>query len=165
MTTQKELEWMSTARSYIGTQEIKGLKTSPVISKWLHKLKAWWKDDETPWCGVFIAHCLSENNLKIPKYWMRAKDYLSMPNTIDKPSYGCIVIFQRDGGGHVGFVVGQNDNGDLMVLGGNQGNEVNIRAFSQSRVLGYRWPGNSLLGQKYILPIISDNNGLSTNEA
>lgn len=40
MTTQKELEWMSTARSYIGTQEIKGLKTSPVISKWLHKLKS-----------------------------------------------------------------------------------------------------------------------------
>jgi hypothetical protein len=52
------------------------------------------------------------------------------------------VVFNRDGGGHVGFVVGQQQNGDLMVLGGNQSDAINIRAFSRSRVTGYRWPVN-----------------------
>lgn len=53
-----------------------------------------------------------------------------------------VVVFSRDGGGHVGFVVGQHQNGDLMVLGGNQSDAINIRAFSRSRVTGYRWPVN-----------------------
>ena len=57
-------------------------------------------------------------------------------------AYGCVVVFSRDGGGHVGFVVGLQQNGDLMVLGGNQSDAVNIRAFSRSRVSGYRWPVN-----------------------
>jgi hypothetical protein len=52
------------------------------------------------------------------------------------------VVFSRDGGGHVGFVVGQRENGDLMVLGGNQSDAINIRAFQRSRVSGYRWPVN-----------------------
>jgi hypothetical protein len=31
-------------------------------------------------------------------------------------------------------------NGDLLILGGNQGDAVNIRAFPRGRVLAYRWP-------------------------
>nr|WP_303803578.1 hypothetical protein [Snodgrassella alvi] len=34
-----------------------------------------------------------------------------------KPAYGCIVTFTRKGGGHVGFVVGKDTRGNLMVLG------------------------------------------------
>lgn len=33
-------------------------------------------------------------------------------------------------------------NGDLMVLGGNQSDAINIRSFSKERVTGYRWPVN-----------------------
>lgn len=46
----------------------------------------------------------------------------------------------RDGDGHVGFVVGKAPNGDLMLLGGNQDDDVCIRAFAPSRISGYRWP-------------------------
>ncbi len=33
-------------------------------------------------------------------------------------------------------------SGNLLVLGGNQGDEVNIREFPLTRVTGYRWPLN-----------------------
>jgi len=46
------------ARKYIGLAEVPGKNHNPMILNWLHELKAWWKDDETPWCGVFVAHCL-----------------------------------------------------------------------------------------------------------
>ncbi|WP_436835837.1 hypothetical protein [Enterobacter asburiae] len=53
---------------------------------------------------------------------------------------GCIAVLTRDGGGHVGFVVGRAPNGDVMLLGGNQSDQVCMRAFAPSRVTGYRWP-------------------------
>ena len=49
-------------------------------------------------------------------------------------------MFSREGGGHVGFVVGRDATGNIMVLGGNQSDAVNVRAFPASRVTGYRWP-------------------------
>jgi surface antigen len=55
-----------------------------------------------------------------------------------------LVVFwrgSRDGWqGHVGFISGVNSDGSLQVLGGNQGNSVNITRFDRSRVLAYRWP-------------------------
>ena len=49
-------------------------------------------------------------------------------------------MFSRDGGGHVGFAVGKDTAGRLLVLGGNQGNAVSIAAFDVARAIGYRWP-------------------------
>ena len=54
----KELSWISEARKCIGLREIKGTKHNPTIIKWLDDMgkyskesTAWWRDDETPWCG------------------------------------------------------------------------------------------------------------------
>lgn len=69
-----------------------------------------------------------------------ARSWLEWGTELSEPVYGCVVVFRRNGGGHVGFVVGQKSNGDLMVLGGNQGDAVCISAFPRSRVAGYRWP-------------------------
>lgn len=85
-----------------------------------------------------------------------------MPLT--KPTEGCIVVFERQGGGHVGFVVGKDSAGNLMVLGGNQGDAVNIRPFAMSRVSGYRWP-DSLPPSIGSLPLLASNGELSNNEA
>ncbi|MGE9658889.1 hypothetical protein ACQP6C_10405 [Snodgrassella alvi] len=49
-----ELSWISEARKHIGLREIKGAKHNPTILAWLKYNKestAWWRDDETPWCG------------------------------------------------------------------------------------------------------------------
>lgn len=49
--------WLQFARSQIGVREIPGAPTAPAIAAWLNRLRAWWTDDETPWCGVFVAAC------------------------------------------------------------------------------------------------------------
>jgi hypothetical protein len=78
--------------------------------------------------------------LTLPKHWYRARAWASWGQALDRPAHGCVVVFERKGGGHVGLCVGEAVNGDLLILGGNQGDAVNIRAFPRGRVLAYRWP-------------------------
>lgn len=160
-----ELSWVAEARKHIGLKEVKGAKHSAVIQSWLKELKAWWTDDEVPWCGTFVSHCLVTCKLPIPKNWMRAKDFLTTGVALQAPAYGCIVVFEREGGGHVGFVVGKDSKGRLMVLGGNQGDMVRISAFDMARVQGYRWPSVMPNSHRYQLPILESDGSVSTNEA
>lgn len=165
MTGLTELSWIAAARKHIGVREVPGPKNSTVIAGWLTKLKAWWSDDETPWCGTFAATCLTEAGLTPPKDWYRATAWLALPVSLPRPAYGCIVVFTRQGGGHVGFVVGKDKAGNLMVLGGNQGDAVNIRPFALSRVAGYRWPSAYPAAGRFVLPVLDSDGKLSDNEA
>jgi len=158
----KDPQYITIARSLIGVSEIAGAKHSGIIIGWLEKLKAWWRDDETPWCGVFVGHCLKESGYDIPKYYMRAKAWLDFGKKVSIPCLGAIVIFERKGGGHVGFVIGLDHANRLLVLGGNQSNKVNVMAFDRSRVIGYRIPEKITI---HPLPILSLNTNLSENEA
>jgi len=159
----KEPRYLQIARSHLGLKEIAGLKHSPTIIKWLVNLKAWWRDDETAWCGVFVAACLQEALLPYPKLFMRAKAYLEYGERLDKPCLGCIVIFDRKGGGHVGFAIGKDHANRLIILGGNQGNQVSVMPFDTGRVLGYRMPFG--FSSSTLLPIISNADVASENEA
>ena len=87
---------------------------------------------------------------------------------LDKPVPGAVVVFWRGSrqgtSGHVGFVTGFDQHGNVMCLGGNQSNAVNIKPFSTDRVIGYYWPhGVPLPGEK-LATVVSDGK-LSTNEA
>lgn len=116
-------------------------------------------------CGTYVAHCIKACKLQLPKYWMRALDWLNWGQELARPSVGCVVVFERTGGGHVGFVVGKDAAGNLMVLGGNQGDAVKISPFDPVRVLGYRWPSQCAKPVDYHLPTIASNGQLSKNEA
>lgn len=155
--------WMRIAQSFDGLREVRGPKHNNIIVGWLDKLGAWWRDDETPWCGVFVAHCMQEAELPYPKYYMRAKawsDYGSLLRR-DRLAPGAILVFDRAGGGHVGFYVGE-DAGHYFVLGGNQGNAVNVMKLGKSRLLASRWPkGEPVIGK----PVYMDGGKVSTNEA
>ena len=157
--------WIIEAERHIGLREIKGSKHNNTIIRWLKNLKAWWFDDETAWCGTFVAHCLKSTGHVIPSTWYRALSWAQWGQHIDNPVVGCVVVFSRQGGGHVGFVVGKNRNGNLMVLGGNQGDAVAISAFDKNRVVGYRWPSDAMIPISADLPIITSNGKLSENEA
>lgn len=156
--------WLKTAISLIGVKETKGSITNPEIAKWLKDLGAWWQDDETPWCGLFVAYCIKSAGIPYPKNWMRAKAWQEFGIPLAEPVVGAVVVFTRDGGGHVGFVVGKAPNGNLMVLGGNQGDMVKISEFKLDRVLGYYWPENIPVPTEP-LPIIKSDGKLSINEA
>ncbi|TNV22133.1 TIGR02594 family protein [Buttiauxella sp. B2] len=137
-----ELTWLAEGRKYIGQMEVKGPRHNPLILQfWKDIKRGGIKDDETPWCAAYVGAMLERVGIKSSRF-ESAKSYLNWGAELREPAYGCVVVFSRDGGGHVGFVVGQQQNGDLMVMGGNQSDAVNIKAFSRLRVSGYRWPVN-----------------------
>ena len=155
--------WLKIAETYTGLSEIRGPKHNSKIIGWLDKLGAWWRDDETPWCGVFVAHCVQDVGLPYPKYYMRAKDWADYGSLLrrDRLAPGAILVFDRAEGGHVGFYVGE-DAGHYFVLGGNQGNAVNVMKLGKTRLLASRWPkGVPVTGQ----PVYMKGGVVSTNEA
>lgn len=136
-----EPRWMVEARRLIGTAEIPGPKHNPwIVAGWKRLGAAWFTDDETPWCGLFVAHCIEHAGLPYPKLFPRAKSWadwgVPCPATV-----GAVAVFGRQGGGHVGFLVGENPSA-YYVLGGNQSNAVNIMPIAKSRLVpnGIRWP-------------------------
>lgn len=148
MNTTNELPWVKHLRDHIGLKEIKGKETNPTIASWLKEMgnfanaqKAWWADDETPWCGLAVGYALGVSGRYVVPSWYRAKDWMNSNMTqLIKPAYGCIAIKSRKGGGHVFFVVGKAKNGNLLGLGGNQGNKITIAEFAPSEVDAYYWP-------------------------
>lgn len=132
--------WVIEARKHIGVREIPGVNHHPLIlAMWKAIKRGGIRDDETPWCAAFVGFCL-ENVGIVSSRFESARSYLTWGQRLDKPVHGCVVVFTREGGGHVGFLVGVTRDGRLLVLGGNQGNEVSIRSFPRARVTGYRWP-------------------------
>lgn len=79
-----------------------------------------------------MAPCWERSGIQSTRF-ESAKSYLSWGEQLDRPVYGCVVVFSRDGGGHVGFVVGKDKAGNLLVLGGNQDDAVNVKSFPLSR--------------------------------
>lgn len=139
--------WLREAYRHVGVREMPGPAHEPAIL-------AWWKtirrggirDDETPWCAAFVGACLESAGVVSTRF-ESARSYLQWGDVLSSPLLGSIVVLGRTGGGHVGFVVGLTAAGDPLVLGGNQDDQVSVRRFASSRVLGYRWPsGVSRLG-------------------
>jgi len=159
-----EPKWLAIARQHIGTKEVVGPKHNSKIVGWLAKLGAWWREDETPWCGVYCAAVMQEAGLPYPKDYFRAKawgDYGARLQThVLAP--GAILVFGRQGGGHVGFYVGEDETA-YHVLGGNQANAVNVTRIVKARLIASRWPkGEPVTGK----PVWLKSNGhLSRNEA
>ncbi len=135
-----ELPWIAEARRLNGIRETKGIQHHPEIVKmWKDIKRGGIKDDETPWCAALVGACLERVGIRSTRF-ESARSYLAGGKGLSEPRYGCIAVFTRKGGGHVGFVVGVDAKGNLLVLGGNQSDAVNIKAFQRSRVTGYRWP-------------------------
>ena len=170
----KELNWINVARQFIGMREVKGVKHNPAIIQMLDEMgkfgneaKAWWRDDETPWCGLFVGYVMGKAGRYVVKEWYRAKEWASpLLTKLDAPAYGCIAVLDRAGGGHVGFVVGKDARGNIMLVGGNQNDEVNISPFAPSRITGYHWPSRWIDGsamkstpaqERYDLPLLSSD--------
>ncbi|RUV98329.1 TIGR02594 family protein [Mesorhizobium sp. M5C.F.Ca.IN.020.14.1.1] len=161
--------WLANARKYLGQREVRGPQHNPHVLKWWKNMGAPFKDDETPWCGAFVGGVLVETGIRPVAGGASAQAWLKLPVKLDKPAVGAVVVFWRgspsSGLGHVGFVVGKDQAGHIMVLGGNQGDTVSIKPFSTDRVKGYRWPGVYPYSERFNLPVISSDGRVSTNEA
>ena len=158
-----EPPWIANGRALIGISEVKGSKHNPeIVQMWKDIKRGGIKDDETPWCAAFVGAMLERAGIRSTRF-ESAKSYLDWGIPMSVPAYGCVAVFTREGGGHVGFVVGQTESGSLLILGGNQDDAVNIKAFKKDRVSGYRWHSSFGPVPKAMLPIGSAQ--LSKSEA
>lgn len=164
-----EPSWLAKARGYLGLREIPGAKHNSTILRWLTDLKAPFRDDETAWCGTFVGAVMRESGFEPVKNPWGARNWLNFGVKQAQPAVGSVVVFWRGSvngwSGHVGFVVGQDQAENLMVVGGNQGDAVSLKPFGRERVLGYRWPAGQPLPTAGPLPVILSDGRVSRNEA
>ncbi len=160
--------WIDAARRYINAAEVKGPQHNPLIVRWWSAIRSAIRDDESPWCAAFVGGVLEECGIQSSRS-AAARSYLKWGIEMKQPTLGAIVVFWRGSpsgwSGHVGFVMGRDKDNNLMVLGGNQGDQVNIRPFARDRVLGYRWPSKEPLSVILALPVIHSDGKVSVNEA
>ena len=136
-----EPSYLVAARRDIGLREIKGPKHAGRIVQMLQKLGAWWRDDETPWCGVAVAAWLRDTGYPIPTHYYRALAWADYGDRMPGPRQGAIAVMARKGGGHVGIVTGVTANGShVRLLGGNQNDAVSEAWFPAERITAYRAP-------------------------
>ncbi len=163
--------WLAYARRQVGVREIKGPRHEPRIIAWARRAARYLgiavNDDETPWCGTFAAACVMEAGLTPPTIAVRARRWASWGNplslTATRPPLGAIAVFERQGGGHVGFVAEVHRDGSLGILGGNQADAVNIRRFPRARLIALRWPAG--VAQAASAPWASTAGVATTGEA
>lgn len=118
------------------------------------KLREWLKSDGhalgdpavLPWCGDFVETAI---RLGLPNekftgkvaenpYWALNWREFGRPS---EPTFGAVASITRSGGGHVGFLVGENEH-QYFLLGGNQSHTVSIAPKKKSRFTSesFRWP-------------------------
>ena len=140
--------WLERANSEIGVKEIVGPDDHPRILEYHDATTLDATDDETPWCSSFVNWCMW--GVCDRTHSARARSWLKWGVKLEYPAVGCVVILKRGGGkqpgpevteapGHVGFFMGYAGDGDVLLLGGNQSNQVCVTAYPASRVLGFRW--------------------------
>jgi uncharacterized protein (TIGR02594 family) len=140
--------WLTAARALLGTREAAGAANNPSILAWAKQLGVRvlgivYNADSVPWCGLFVANCLRAAGVSLDemKVGVRAKAWATWGSVIaaDRLAPGAILVFERTGGGHVAFYVGE-DASHYHVLGGNQGDAVSIMRLEKSRCIARRWP-------------------------
>jgi len=98
----------------------------------------------TPWCAAFVNAVLNEAGMEGTGK-LNARSFLNFGQATDRPKVGDIVVLSRGDPngwqGHVGFFHGFDDKGNVLVLGGNQGDKVSIAPFKADQVLGFRTVG------------------------
>ena len=131
-------------------KEVVGEADNPVILEWATELGiSYYKDDSTPWCGLFVAIVVKRAGFEPVKEALRARNWTGFGTQQSTAMLGDILVFTREGGsGHVGFCVG-HDKDCYHVLGGNQGDMVKVSRIARNRCIAIRrcpWkiaqPGN-----------------------
>lgn len=136
------------AETEIGTVEWKDGSNPKVVAYFKDAGHPEVTDDQTAWCAAFVGAMLYRSGVA-GTGMLNARSYLNWGEAVDRKDAqpGDIVILKRNNystwQGHVGFFV--RDNGStITVLGGNQANAVNRRA--------YRVDGGQLLGIRRAVP-------------
>ncbi|MBN9315991.1 MAG: TIGR02594 family protein [Devosia sp.] len=165
-----ELPWYAEAWRLVGVTEDGSAGSNQQILAWARDLGIPYGDDEIPWCGLFVAHCIGSQltNEPLPTGPLGARSWGRFGNEV-KPQPGAVMVFWRgskDGfKGHVGFYAGEEKGGPYHILGGNQMDKVCVTKVARDRFLHARWPSTVPAANGKALVVAADGKPVSTNEA
>lgn len=130
---------LKVALSQFGIQEIHGEENNPEILKYSIETGInWIKDDETPWCSIFVNWCALKAGYEMSKN-PSAKSWLNVGTKIEVPEIGCICLIGKSETDitHVCFYDGETEN-HVNCLGGNQCDRVKYSMFKKDSIFMYR---------------------------
>lgn len=131
------------AKADIGTWEWAGGENNPkVIAYYREAGHAEVKQDSVPWCAAFVGAILAKSGVKnTGSLLARSYEQWGRPVArIEDAKRGDIVVISRGDKswqGHVGFYHGHGA-GKIHILGGNQGDQVNITPYDAGRLVAIR---------------------------
>ena len=158
------------AKMLLGTKEIVGTINSDVIMGWAKDLglEKIYTSDEIAWCGLFIAEVCRRAGLETnltPKQSLWALNWSKFGTKQSIAMLGDILTFKRNGGGHVGIYVGEDEK-CYHILGGNQSNMVCVTRIEKSRLNSIRRTDWKLKQPSNVRVIKLESNGvISKNES
>lgn len=161
------------ALELIGTREVVGKGSNRTIMDWRDALNqagvkiSGYSDDDIPWCGLFVAwvtYKRRDNASEVVKDPLWARNWANYGNKADKASLGDVLVFVRNGGGHVGFYIAE-DATCYHVLGGNQSNSVTITRIEKSRCIAVRRPPYQNQPATVRPFIVASSGAISKNES
>ena len=183
MTLPAEYSWLEklkglpnnikVALSLYGTAEIIGKGSNATILSWRDELNqagvkvTGYSDDDIPWCGLFVAYCTLKRVNKaeeVVKEPLWARNWAKYGIKANEAALGDVLVFVRNGGGHVGFYVAE-DKSTFHVLGGNQSNKVCITRIAKDRCIAVRRPAYQVAPASVKPYFLASNGAVSTNEA
>lgn len=154
------------ALAELGVIEGPGSAENPVILGWAKEagLAHAYGSDDIPWCGLFMAVIAKRAGKTVPDNPLWALSWGRFGVAANRPVLGDVLVFRRDGGGHVALYAGE-DSRAFHVLGGNQADRVCFTRIGRSRLHAARRPPYRIVpatAQPYFL---APAGGLSANEA
>ena len=150
----------------IGIKELLGKDNNPKIIAWAKELglEKIYTSDEVAWCGLFVSKVVSKAGFEVVKNPLWALNWSNFGTKQKIAMLGDVLVFKREGGGHVGFYVAE-DNTCYHVLGGNQSDSVSITRIQKSRCVGIRRCNWKVSQPKEVKQYFVEANGIiSTNE-
>ena len=142
LTGQTSTDLIRTAESALGLNEN---KQRALVSQYLAEGGVNIDPSQTAWCAAFVNATLSKTGLDGTGA-LNARSFLNWGEEVTTPQLGDVVVLSRGTDpnlGHVGFFKGFDAQGNILILGGNQGDEVSVKSYSADRLLGYRRPAGS----------------------
>jgi uncharacterized protein (TIGR02594 family) len=151
-----EITAFDLAQRFVGVKEGPGSINNPQVVAMLRLDQAWPAGDDVAWCSAFVNYIAWLLRLPRSKS-LGARSWLTVgvPVMLSVAKPGDVVVLKRgedpqpgpnvvDAPGHVGFFAGldrdplSNQPSHLLVLGGNQRDQVCIERFPVSQILGIR---------------------------
>lgn len=138
--SQQRAPWIEHA--YSEAQRWKG-KEEGTIGKTInyhHELGTKWlpsmSGTDNAWCASYVNWCFHQAGYAVSSPHYRARSFHGDANfqQIAAPIFGAVAM---KGTSHVGFVYGKTTTGSIILLGGNQGDQINFTAYKNSGLRFY----------------------------